>query len=216
MGATTLIFPAKSFDVYAGAQNDAQLRSLFENSFKVAFHYYSRTPGKNLTAASAQQLSNLGFWIGVVWEAAGSDPDNFNAVQGASDAQAAVAQALAVGQPQGTGIAFAVDFDPSPEQITENILPYFIAADEVVRAAGFQIGAYGCGAVLLALHEATAIDYDWLAGALGWSGSREYVSPFDPDGKPAISQGLETLAEGLNIDPDVVYHEAAGLFQVVV
>lgn len=210
---TTLIYPAKSFDAYAGAQNDATLTRLWESGFRVAQHYYSHTPGKNLTRESAVQLTVKGFWIGVVWETTGQ-PNGGQA--GASDAQEAVKQVLAVGQPPGSGIAFAVDFDPTEAQIVDEILPYFTTAATVVRERGYKIGAYGCGDVHNALFQNKCSDYDWLAGALGWAGSRNYISPFDPSGKPAITQGLEETIDGLDIDPDTVYLPSAGLFQVSV
>lgn len=203
-------YPLKAFDQYAGANTDAQLDQLKADGYSVAIHYYGGSTTKRLTKASALQLTAKGFMIGVVYEAGGNALEYFTADQGNFDANSAINQATTIiGQPVGSAIYFAVDVGA----MAEDVLPYFSAVAPVVRSAGFKVGAYGCGAVLSGLFDTKLIDYDWLSGAMGWPGSRSYISPFDASGKPAIVQGLEGMVEGMDIDPDTVYREA-GLFQV--
>lgn len=204
-------YPIKCFDQYAGSNSDAQLDQLKADGYGAAIHYYGGSTTKRLTKASALQLTAKGFMIGVVFEAGGNELDYFTADQGQYDANSAINQAqVIVGQPVGSAIYFAVDCGVAHP---EDVLPYFAAVAPVVRGAGFKVGAYGCGLLLSGLFNAKLIDYDWLSGAMGWPGSRAYVSPFDPSGKPAIVQGLEGMVDGMDIDPDTVYREA-GLFQV--
>jgi hypothetical protein len=206
-------FPMKAFDIYAGTQSADELDRFYVDGYRCGIHYYSNTPGKNLTHLSAVGMTAKGFQVASVWEAAGATADGFSSDMGQHDGASAVRQAIAVGQPKGSGIAFAVDFDPSPNEITQYILPYFAAVRIACGAAGFLVGAYACGRVLLALYNVGVIDYDWLAGAMGWTGTRGYVAPFPGRTKPAITQGLQMTEEGEDIDPDTVYDERP-LFQV--
>lgn len=208
-----LVFPMKAFDIYAGTQSADELDRFYADGYRCGIHYYSNTPGKNLTHLSAVGMTAKGFQIASVWEAAGATVDGFSSDMGQHDGASAVRQAIAVGQPKGSGIAFAVDFDPSLDEITKYILPYFAAVRIACGAAGFLVGAYACGRVLLALYNVGVIDYDWLAGAMGWTGTRGYVTPFPGRTKPAITQGLQMTEEGEDIDPDTVYDERP-LFQV--
>ena len=210
---SALIYPAKSFDIYEDEVAAASLQEMFDDGYQSVIHYYSHTNGKTLTRDSALASTAIGLWIAAVWEARGSDIATFTPEQGIADAKAAVAEAQAVGQPKGSAIYFAVDFGPTEDQV-QAVLIYLTAAATIVIGAGYKVGIYACGAILLAAYgEGGVFDYDWLAGALGWPGSRTYVSPYDPSGKPAITQGLEARVDGLDIDPDTVYREA-GLFQV--
>ena len=203
-------YPIKCFDQYAGQNTDAQLDQLWADGFRAVIHYYGGSMSKRLSPASAYQLTSKGFQIGVVYESGGNELGYFTADQGTHDALDALNEAQWVGQPLGSAIYFAVDVGVAHP---EDILPYFQAVMTRLNGTGYKIGAYGCGLLLSGLFNAKLIDYDWLAGAMGWPGSRTYVSPFDPSGKPAIVQGLEGTFDGIDMDPDTVYREA-GLFQV--
>jgi hypothetical protein len=207
-----LVYPTPGFDIYEGEVPQGNLQQMWDANYRVVIHYYASKTGKALTKSSALASSAMGFWLGVVWETRGDLP-SMNAAQGQADAQAAVAQAQALAQPPGSAIYFAVDFDPTQDQVDNDICAYFAAAAQVVRASWYKIGAYACGAALVALHAKGICDYDWLPGAGGWNGSRGYVSPYDASGLPAILQGQEVTQAGLSIDLDTVNREA-GLFQV--
>ena len=204
---TALTYPAKGIDLYAGLLSNAQLTAAQAAGEQFVIHYYGGSIGKDLTHGSAVATSTLGMWVGAVYEAGGNEPTYFSSNQGKLDAALSIRQAASVKQPSGSAIYFAVDCGPTPAQITANILPYFGAVAVAVRAAGFKVGAYGCGDVLTALKGVGLIDYDWLAGAMGWPGSRTYVGPAMQQ-YPTI-----TLAGVGQVDPDTAYREA-GLFQV--
>ena len=213
-------YPIKCFDQYAGQNSDEQLGKLKADGFGAAIHYYGGSTAKRLSPTSARQLTQAGFLIGVVYESGGNELEYFTSDQGVEDAKNAIAQAQWVGQPAGSAIYFAVDTGVTAEGFTNNVLPYFGGVAAIMASAtaattitGYRVGAYACGLVLTGLFQAKLISYDWLSGAMGWPGSRGYISPFDISGKPAIIQGLEGMQDGIDMDPDTVYREA-GLFQL--
>src|SRR5260221_934843 len=95
----------------------------------------SRWP--TLTPSEAQRVSSLGMKIVAVWESHSHNPAYFSYAAGYSDAMTAYRQAAAVGQPAGSAIYFAVDFDARREALN--------AVDQYFRgiAAGFAAAGQG-------------------------------------------------------------------------
>jgi hypothetical protein len=129
-----------------------------------------------LSASEAQQLSSLGLKIVAVWESHSRKPSHFSYSSGYSDAMAAYPQARAVGQPAGSAIYFAVDFNA---QLLEPIDEYFrgIAAGMVAASRGsasYAIGVYGSGAVCDELKRAGLAQYCWLSNSIAWTNSIGY------------------------------------------
>ena len=93
--------------------------------------YLSYDPGKNISASEAQDALNNGLGIILVWETTASRALSGRA-GGIEDANEALRQANAVGQPNFLPIYFAVDFDASPAQQG--------AIDEYLRGAGTVLG----------------------------------------------------------------------------
>lgn len=207
---STLLYPAKGFDVYAGQLTTSERQTAKDDGYDFIIHYYGGSSGKDLTAQELQLNSQLGLWSGSVFEC-GNSPGYFTSAQGTHDANQAITQALAAGQPKGSAIYFAYDLDvPSQAWLTTNLEPYADCVDQIVSAAGFRVGAYGAGATLSYLFNKHLIDLDWVGGAMGWQGSRGYKRP-DGTGA-ALIQGLPTDVQGLaNIDPDTALRDA-GLF----
>lgn len=201
-------YPNKAFDCFAGTLSSKQLAQMNGSGYDAVWHYYSHSPSKNLTKASAILTTNAGLEIGAVWEAQGDQISQFSSHYGSADAEAALALATQCEQPLNSAIYFAVDTGPSASQITNNILPYFAAVKALLNGK-YKIGCYGCGDVLTALEKAGLIDYFWLAGAMGWPGSRAYEAL----NKAHVVQGQPVIVNGLDIDPDTIYKEC-GLFTV--
>ena len=140
---------------------------------------YYRTPESRwpaLSASEAQQLSSLGLKIVAVWESHSRKPSHFSYSSGYSDAMAAYPQARAVGQPAGSAIYFAVDFNA---QLLEPIDEYFrgIAAGMIAASRGnasYAIGVYGSGAVCDELKRAGLAQYCWLSNSIAWTNSLGY------------------------------------------
>src|SRR6185369_6588333 len=75
---------------------------------------YYRDPTSSLPALSSQEartLASLGLKIVAVWEQNSPDPENLSYSAGYGDAFSAYKQAKAIGQPAGSAIYFAVDFN---------------------------------------------------------------------------------------------------------
>jgi hypothetical protein len=122
--------------------------------------------GKNLTRAEANDLSDAGLWIVVVWEnTAKRALDGKSA--GAADAEDAAAQARDCGMPDGRPIYFAADWDASSGQQDE-INAYLDGAASVLGRG--RVGLYAAHGPMKRAFDAKKITYGWQTYA--WSGGK--------------------------------------------
>jgi hypothetical protein len=117
---------------------------------------------------------------------------------------AAYQQARAIGQPSGSAIYFAVDFNAQERDIVGAINQYFRGVRAALAAAGggsppYRVGVYGSGAVCLYLKRMQLAEYTWLSASTAWSGSRDF-------GDWNIRQGRRSAT--LSFDHDI--NEAQG------
>lgn len=131
------------------------LGALRRSGATFACRYLSRDPSKNLSPAEARELSRA-VDVVVVWETT-ADRAAHGEAAGRADAEAAIAQAHAIGIPPRAGIYAAVDFDAAGSQVHD----YFVGWSAVILAAGYRPGAYG------GLHAITWL-FDRKLIALGW------------------------------------------------
>jgi hypothetical protein len=164
--------------------------------------YYSRNSGKNLSYSEARLLSEAGIRIVTVWEARGQTVASFSHPIGVDDATTAYNLATEVGQPAGTPIYFAVDFDASEAIVTSAIHDYFLGIVDGFAAVSrnnpvYRIGVYGSGLVCSWLKQRTLVTHTWLSQSMGWRGSRNFKDW-------NILQHLEDDPYGLGfkVDPD--------------
>jgi hypothetical protein len=115
---------------------------------------------KNLTLQEAQELTSWGKFIVCVWETSGKGG---NKAQGAADAIAAVAMAVACGWPAGRPIYFAIDEDVDPATQDD----YFDGLATVLPKS--VIGAYG-EAALIERWRSFGAGWGFLAESTGWEG----------------------------------------------
>jgi Domain of unknown function (DUF1906) len=142
---------------------------------------YYRDPASRwpaLTASEARRLSALGYKIVTVWEWHSADPAYFSYATGYNDALNAVRQAKTVGQPPGSAIYFAVDFNARGGALYQ-VDQYFRGANAGLAAAGggrpeYKIGVYGSGAVCAAIRGTGLAQYAWLTGSTAWDGTAGY------------------------------------------
>lgn len=170
--------------------------------------YYSRTThiaGKKLTQSEAALISGAGLQIVAVYEDGPTSYSYFSADRGTADANGALEQAQAVGQPQGSTIYFTVDYDAAAAEIAGNIDAYFAAVAAALDGT-YAVGVYGSGAVCAAITEAGYAQHAWLAQSTGWSGYSQFSDW-------AIKQGPEQSVCGLNSDSDTA-HGDFGAFTV--
>jgi len=140
--------------------------TLYEDGFDVALRYL-----KNLTNEEIDNLRAGGIAVGFIFEEGTNNAFN-GASQGTKDGNTAKSQAQGFGVPDGTVIFMTVDKDldsHSIESQLDTIEEYLDAF--TVAIAPYEPGIYACGTVLDRLdHKAIP----WLAGAMGWSGSKDY------------------------------------------
>jgi hypothetical protein len=169
--------------------------------------YYSRDtirPSKRLSREEAQALAGTGLRLGVVHEARRGDlADSFEHASGIADARhARTYGASTIGQPAGSAIYFAVDFDATAAQIRNLIVPYFRGiADAFAEATGepdYVAGVYGSGAVCAALLDAQLVKKTWLSQSRGWMGHADFLA----SGRWDLQQAMSTTIAGVACDPD--------------
>lgn len=143
---------------------------------------------KNLQPEEIAELHSLGIAIWLIFET-GSDNILGGADQGTRDGQRTLSQAQALGVPEGRVAIYAtadMDVDASNLSIAED---YWAAFDAVIFGH-YQIGGYADGTALSGLRD-HGLPYCWLAGAMGWEDSRDFLAT----GNPTLVQG-PTLTNG--------------------
>lgn len=138
------------------------------------------------------------------------------AMQGLLDGQRCVAQMKRLGVPIGAGVYLTSDTDVGKADELDAVEAYFIGADAEIFAAGYRIGGYADGTELMRLHS-DGLNFEWLAGATGWNGSRAMLGSGSPDlVQGIISAGGSWMGfdwpeiDGLDYDPNVVYSADVG------
>lgn len=156
--------------------------ALAADGVKTVIRYYNhgngaRLPTKCLTRAELNTLHAAGISVAVVFEQGGGASgqlDQLTSQSGIDDAERALALAEQMEQPAGSAIYFAVDFDDFRASELDQIAQYFGKVRDTV-ANRFRIGIYGSGAVGRHLKDLGLVDLVWLAGATGWSGTRNML-----------------------------------------
>lgn len=144
--------------------------------------YYNRSnsaalPSKRLEAAEARALTEAGLWLAVVFQQRGGAGGNLSDLTGASgvrDAEKALELAAGLGQPKGSAIYFAVDHDFYKASELDAVTTYFEGVRKALDGV-YRVGVYGSGAVGKTVSKRGFADLIWLAGATGWSGTRDML-----------------------------------------
>ncbi len=156
----------------------AHLGGLKAAGVTTVMRYYNEAnssvlPQKRLELAEAKALAAAGLRIGVVFEEGNNKASAFGTAEGERAVAAALRCAEAIGQPAGSAIYFAVDYDAEPADL-DAVKSYFQAVNEAI--GGYKVGAYGSGSVLTALGDAGLAEYFWLSMSMGWRDSHAYAS----------------------------------------
>ncbi|MEO7496302.1 MAG: DUF1906 domain-containing protein [Massilia sp.] len=158
-------------DLYAGR--------LAACGFDFAVRYYGRNPARNLTRPEALALADAGLELGAIWEAEGYRGEYFSYEQGLADGLAAQRMARdEIGQPAGSAIYFAVDFDPSGSELVGPVTHYFKGIRTAFEAAPadqrYLVGIYGSGTCCRAMLYARLARFGWLSQSRGYAGYLDY------------------------------------------
>jgi hypothetical protein len=189
---------ANGLDVAEDCTN--QIDCLTSEGFAFVCRYYNTNkPAKNLTLSEAQALAAAGLTTVVIWENGfPTKAGYFSQGQGQSDATAALKIASeTIGQPEGSAIYFAVDYDATASDVSGPVTKYFQGIQSVFANAGnaYKVGVYGSGATCQALLDAGLATFAWLSQSTGFRGSSTFKN-FN------IKQGKETTICGMDADLD--------------
>ncbi len=168
--------------------------------------YYAREtrmPEKRLTRGEAEALVSAGIRIGVVFQSAGDGPACFSGEIGSADgAYARDYAASVIGQPTGSAIYFAVDYDAGESDVRERIVPYFRAVVVAMAMASngwrYRVGVYGGGLVCRAVCDVGLAEFAWLANQPG-------ATPFD---RWTLCQAEASTLCGIAVDRNLLHPDA--------
>ncbi|MFZ4699998.1 MAG: DUF2272 domain-containing protein [Candidatus Methylumidiphilus sp.] len=159
---------------------------LQSKGIKFVCRYYSFTTHqthKRLTLPEANAILAEGMQIVTVYEDGPTNPAYFSKTRGESDGKHAHDSALALGQPSGSAIYFAVDYDASKTDTLSVITEYFEGVQRGLATANggaalYDVGVYGSGRVCSHIKEIKSLaKYSWLAESHGWAGHAAYPNP---------------------------------------
>jgi peptidoglycan hydrolase-like protein with peptidoglycan-binding domain len=175
--------------------------------------YYSDDLEKTLTSAEAQKLCSGGVAIVAVFEDSNDSTSFFSTEIGNSQAAKALQLASAVGQPAGTAIYFAVDFDPALADVQGPISDYFKAIQASLVAAPVQYvaGVYGSGLTCRIIRDGGLARFTWLTGSTGFS---EYSSFRTQADLLQLAPERALFNGQLCIDDDIAQSAEFGAFRV--
>jgi len=144
-------------------------RDIAAAGYRFAARYLVPPPyaWKRLTKAEAAAIQSAGLAIVSVFETAANRAAG-GASAGRSDGAAAYREAQAVGQPAGSAIYFAVDYDARAQDY-DAIEAYLQAA--AAQIPGYEAGVYGSYAVVEEMARRGACRHFWQTYA--WSGGRQ-------------------------------------------
>lgn len=175
--------------------------------------YYSASAKKRMARPEAMVLTSAGLQLAVVYQDSNNEINSFSENAGRKHATTAMQQALEIGQPAGSAIYFAVDFDASAEQVRGAILDYFREVSRLLGAAStrYAVGVYGSGLTCRLIRDAGLATFTWLCGS---SGYRE-TAQFRPEAHLLqVAPSRKICGNKLAIDDDIAQNENFGAFRV--
>ena len=182
----------------------SKLSSLAAHGVTAIIRYYARftkMPEKRLIRSEAEAILNAGMTVAVVHQAAGDHPAAFSHDSAIADATYSRDYASKViGQPAGSAIYFAVDFDADQRDVNNRIVPYFRAVRSVLQSSdelpNYSVGAYGDGVTLETLLDQGLVEFTWISQSVGFPGSKQ----FKRSGRWTLFQHLPSEIDGLDLD----------------
>jgi peptidoglycan LD-endopeptidase CwlK len=187
----------------ASANTFKSLSCLSSEGVDTIIRYYCGDPNgawKVVKPSEAKSIVDAGLKLCIVYEAS-AKASYFSHASGKLDGEFACRYgSLSIGQPKGSAIYFAVDFDADDETIRNRIIPYFHGVRAEVAAAGspYRIGVYGSGLTCATLLDQKLVDLAWLAQSTGW---RKYEA-FKTSRRWTLLQKPTTHVCGIEVDFD--------------
>ncbi len=157
---------AKGFDC-ATPLTDSTAAAFKQDGYEFVARYLVPSSWKALTTKEVASICNVGLQIVSVFETT-ADRALGGRTAGLNDGATALALAAQMGQPEGSTIYFAVDFDATPAQMS-TVIAYIKGASDATP--GYNTGVYGSYAVVEAVYSAGACSRFWQTYA--WSGGKK-------------------------------------------
>lgn len=158
---------------------------------------------KEIKPGELNAIFNAGLSVFPIYQEVGSTVGNFSYAAGLEAGFRADRAARAHRIPEGTTIYFAVDFDPTDDQIVSAVIPHFRGINTALAQRGkrFRVGAYGTRNVCQTLTDAGLSWRSFVAGmSTGYSGNLGYTLPTNW----AFDQIFEyTVTTGLPLDKNI-------------
>jgi hypothetical protein len=165
----------------------SKLACLAAQDVKTIIRYYNfsnsqKLPEKCLTLVEAQSICMQGMNIAVVFQQGQTNSTDFSEIKGYEAGRRAYRYAHNdIGQPDGSGIYFSVDFDANAEEIKNCVVPYFEGIERAFNEVSsnqpiYQVGVYGSGVTSSALSKKNLCSLIWLAMSRGFRGTREALN----------------------------------------
>lgn len=157
---------AQGFDT-ATKLNKTTAQNLKNAGFEYAIRYLPTTEWKSITKSEVDAILNAGLKLVSIYQCSNNKVSYFSYTRGKQDGQNAQKLAKELGQPKGTAIYFAVDFDVQPKDL-QQILDYIKGLKETVK--DYKIGIYGSYYVVNEVKKKAPVDYYWQTYA--WSNGK--------------------------------------------
>lgn len=171
-----------------------------------AVRYYSNPDNpdqawKIISRAEAQRILDSGLKLCMVYQDEAGSQSCFSREKGFQAIQNAITLAEEIGQPYGSAIYFAVDYDAGGIALGNNIMPYFDAINEYLNECGnpYKVGVYGSGFICSRVKSIGFASYTWLSMSTGWAEYSTYNTP----SKYNIKQVEGAVIDGVLVDLDV-------------
>ncbi len=189
---------AKAIDCYSPLTPE-QAKSIKTAGYSVVGRYLGyKTRGwdKGMTPQEVKGILAAGLKIFSIWEGQSTHVGYFTYSQGILDGAHALTEALWIGQPTGTAIYFAVDYDAQPTDMSLT-RSYFEGVRKSLGSS-YKMGDYGGICVL----SNVSADYYW--EAVGWEYGQ--ISP-----RACMRQITEnTIVCGTQVDESEIYSDFGG------
>jgi hypothetical protein len=186
----------------------------------VARYYNIIDQSKNLSLAEALHLSRAGIGIVAVWENGYPIKASYftyeTGVHDGTNAYHIASQVI--GQPGGTPVYFAVDYDADSTDL-DNILQYFKGIQVGFNAVSknnplYMIGVYGSGLVCNFMLSSKIATYSWLAQSIGWQDYHTFSNYNIKQSSGTTTQCLEGVNGGG--DDNESPNDQEGAFSVLI
>lgn len=165
------------------SNTESHISCLKSNGVTTVIRYYNFNnspafPHKRIELPEAQALAANGLQLAVVFQQRQNQASDFSREKGVLAGQTAFRHARQdIGQPEGSGIYFSVDFDASEAEVNSQIAPYFEGVrDAFQQESGgdslYRVGVYGSGLTSSLLTDRGLIELTWLAMSRGFRGTK--------------------------------------------